>query len=194
MNTASNIDRYRSWLSPKIGWGNRWEAMAKIGSLLIEKNKPVFVVETGCARRPGAWIGDGQSTMIWDYIVEMVGGSVTSFDISEEAILFTKRNTKHVNAVCIDSITGIRGIPNKSEIDLLFLDSYDVTNDYRSPLHHFGELASAYEGLKSGCIIAIDDCGSGKASYGKDRYVSAFLNEQRAENIITSYISAWIKP
>ena len=150
-----------------------------------------MIVETGCVRRPGAWIDEGQSTIIWDWIIAKTGGSATSFDISEESVSACRKMVKNVKVVQSDSVTGLRSLERPEDIDLLFLDSYDVTGDYRAPIHHLTELGCVYERLKSGCMIAVDDCNYG---WGKDRYVRSFFNDIGVEPVVKSYVSVWVKP
>ena len=158
---------------------------------MLALNRPVHIVETGCVRRPGAWIDEGQSTIIWDWIVGKVDGSVTSFDISEEAVAACRKMVKNVNVIHSDSVAGLRGLERPEDIDLLFLDSYDVSGDYRAPMHHLTELGCVYQRLRSGCIIAVDDCDY---SWGKDRYVSAFFGDNGIKPVLDSYIKVWVKP
>ncbi len=40
----------------------RWGAFRMIVADLIARGRPVNIVETGCARQPDNWAGDGQST------------------------------------------------------------------------------------------------------------------------------------
>lgn len=190
-STSKNTKDFREWLSPKLGWGPRWKAFSYLGKELLSLNRGVIIVETGSVRRPGAWIEEGQSTIIWDWIVGRAGGSATSFDISPEAVAACRSMVKNVNVIESDSVAGLRSLGRPEEIDLLFLDSYDVTGDYRAPMHHLTELGCVYERLKSGCMIAVDDCGH---EWGKDRYVSAFFADNGIKPVLDSYIRVWIKP
>ena len=151
----------------------------------------MHIVETGCVRRPGAWIDDGQSTIIWDWIIGRVGGTARSFDISKDSVSACRAMVKNVEVIESDSITGLRGLSNLKDIDLLFLDSYDATGDYRAPLHHLSELACVYENLRSGCMIAVDDC---ERYFGKDRYVNAFFLDNGVAPVLKSYVNIWVKP
>jgi hypothetical protein len=189
-STLKNTKDFKEWLSPKMSWGHRWKPFLYLGKELFSLNRPVNIVETGCVRRPGAWIDEGQSTIIWDWIVGRAGGTVTSFDISPEAVAACRAMVKHANVIESDSVAGLRAIANPNEIDLLFLDSYDVSNDYRAPLHHLTELGSVYEKLRSGCMIAVDDCDH---LWGKSKYVAAFFRDIGVKPVIEAYVSVWVK-
>ena len=170
---------------------HRWPAFAGIAKRLVDIDGPVHIVETGCARQEGNWQGDGQSTVMWGWLAERLGGSVATIDISRQNLDVAKRLVPSANAICSDSITALRSLPHAEQIDLLYLDSYDVTHDYRAPLHHMGELAAIYDRLKSGCLIAVDDA---MKDYGKDLYVKIFFADNGIKPIINGYTKVWEKP
>lgn len=174
----------------KFGEQNhRWEAFSFINKQLAKLEQSIVIVETGCARQEENWHGDGQSTLVFDWIVSKYGGSVTSIDISPENCKTAKRLAPNTNVICADSITALRSFRDAEKIDLLFLDSYDATGRYDSPLHHMGELAAIYTRLKDGCMIAIDDCFDG----GKHKYVAHFFQDIGINPIIEGYITIWRK-
>src|ERR1043166_6128968 len=49
---------------------------------------PITIVETGCVRKVANWVGDGQSTVLFDQYARWRGGGskVYSVDISPEAV------------------------------------------------------------------------------------------------------------
>lgn len=185
------IEKFVSWLHPKLSSSPRWYSFKFIGTNLLELNRPVNIVETGCVRRSGAWLEEGQSTLIWDWIVSEVGGSATSFDISESSVNECKKYVKKVDVICSDSISGLRAMSGVEKLDLVYLDSYDATDDYRSPLHHIGELACVFEKLRSGCMIAVDDC---LIENPKSRYIEMFFASIGLSPAFSGYIKVWIKP
>ena len=91
-----------------------------------------------------------------------------------------------------DSVEALTGFASASTIDLLYLDSYDLTDDYRAALHQIGELAAIYERLPSGCLIAVDDCVTGDR--GKHVYVAAFFDSIGVLSLISSHVTVWQKP
>lgn len=167
----------------------RWSAFSFIASELLNLQQEVVIVETGCVRQEENWGGDGQSTVVFEWIVKQRGGHLTSIDISPVNCDVAKRLAPSANVVCSDSITALRSIVDAESIDLLYLDSYDATGNFDSPLHHIGELAAIYTRLKDGCMIAVDDCFEG----GKHKYVAAFFDDIGIKPIIDGYVTVWRK-
>ena len=121
------------------------------------------------------WEGDGQSTRIWDMFVKENGGHVFTVDICPYACEVVKGLVGDtVSVVCKDSIDFLHTFPDKANIDLLYLDSYDIdfNNPHNSSFHHMKELTAVFSSLSPSCIIAVDD-NIGKA--GKGKYVREFL-------------------
>ena len=176
----------------KLGEEHRWPAFKTIAYYLLAKSEPVHIVETGCAREAYNWSGDGQSTQVWSWIVERTGGSVISFDISEKAVAYAKSVAPLADVRCGDSVIGLRTIPNPEQIDFLYLDSYDLASGIESPTHHLAELTSIYPSLKSGCLIAVDDCVN--EQHGKHRFVRDWLAILGVKPIQESYVTVWRKP
>lgn len=167
----------------------RLSAFSFITNELLGLHKEVVIVETGCVRQAGNWSGDGQSTVVFDRIVNRCGGKLTSIDISPESCAVARRLVPNANVICADSIATLRSLLNAESIDLLYLDSYDATGHFDSPLHHMGELAAIYTRLKDGCMIAIDDCFDG----GKHKYVARFFEDIGIKPLIEGYITVWRK-
>ena len=176
----------------KVGENHRWAGFKTIAYYLLAKQGPVHIAETGCAREENNWSGDGQSTQVWNWIIQRTGGSAISFDINPKAVAYAKSVAPLVDVQCIDSVQGLRLIPHPERLDFLYLDSYDVTEGIESPTHHLAELASIYSRLPSGCLIAVDDCKFN--GNGKDRFVRAWLSSLGVEPIQDSYVTVWRKP
>ncbi len=176
----------------KLGEGHRWPAFKTIAYYLLAKQDQVHIAETGCAREAYNWSGDGQSTQVWNWIVERTGGSIVSFDINEKAVAYAKSVAPLADVQCIDSVQGLRQLQNPEQLDFLYLDSFDLTSGIESPTHHLAELASIYPRLKSGCLIAVDDCVN--EQHGKHRFVRDWLASLGVEPIQTSYVTIWRKP
>lgn len=189
MMSLAEFDReFRS----KLGEEKRWPAFKTIAYYLLAKQEPVHIAETGCAREAHNWSGDGQSTQVWNWLINKAGGSAISFDIDRGAVAYAKSVAPLVDVHCIDSIQGLRMIPNPERLDFLYLDSYDLDSGIDSATHHLAELASIYTRLKSGCLIAVDDCVSDER--GKHRFVRGFLNKIGVNPIQTGYVTIWKKP
>ncbi len=176
----------------KLGDDRRWPAFKTIAYYLLSKQEPVHIAETGCAREAHNWSGDGQSTQVWNWIIERTGGTAMSFDISEKSVAYAKSVAPLVDIHCIDSVQGLRMMPNPERLDLVYLDSYDLTSGIESPTHHLAELTSIYPRLKSGCLIAVDDCVN--EQHGKHRFVRDWLAILGVKPIQESYVTVWRKP
>ena len=176
----------------KLGEDRRWHGFKTIADYLLAKQEPVHIVETGCARQVDNWCGDGQSTQVWNWIVSRTGGSITSFDINPSAVAYAKSVAPLADIHCIDSVQGLRQMPNPERIDFLYLDSFDLTAGIESPTHHLAELTSIYPRLKSGCVIAVDDCKS--YEHGKHRFVRDWLMILGVRPLLESYVTVWRKP
>lgn len=178
--------------SGELGQTRRWEAFTLIAEDLLNRNRPLYIIETGCARQVGNWSGDGLSTVLWDWLITRAGGRSITYEINQKNILEGRTMVSKAEIVQCDSVVGLRTTQDADKIDLLYLDSYDLTDTIDSPLHHLAELASIYAALPSGCLIAIDDCVD--EQHGKHRFVRDFLSRLGVEPVLRSYITVWRKP
>jgi hypothetical protein len=178
--------------SGALGRTQRWQAFTLIAEDLISRDRPLYIIETGCARQVGNWNGDGLSTVLWDWLITRTGGRSVTYEINHKNILEGRKMVSKAEIVQCDSVVGLRNTENPDTIDLLYLDSYDLTETIDSPLHHLAELASIYAQLPSGCLIAIDDCVD--EQHGKHRFVRDFLSRLGVEPVLRSYITVWRKP
>jgi hypothetical protein len=151
------------FLSTKnFGW--RVEFFHAAASYLIDLKRPVTIVETGCMRPPyeeGKEWADGQSTLVWDFIVNQTGGGCVSIDINPENVKYARSCVSDRTTVIEkDSIQLLAGMKCENKIDLLYLDSMDFKPEsaLESTLHHIGELAAIWNQLAPGAIVAVDDC------------------------------------
>lgn len=186
--------KFYSEFSEKLGPSHRWQAFSLIYEYLSKLGRPVSIVETGTARKSDDWVGDGNSTAVWDFIAKETSGRLTSIDIDKDAIDSVKERFPETNAIESDSITALRNLYSIKDADLIYLDSMDYSEgqEQASSLHHAAELCSVYADLKSGCLIAIDDCFS--PNQGKHAIASVILDIVGAERVLQSYISVWRKP
>lgn len=184
-------DQFDLTFRTKLG-DHRWLAMKTIGYSLLSKQSPVHIVETGCAREADNWMGDGQSTQIWNWIIKRTGGTVVSFDINPAAVTYAQSVAPLAEVHCVDSVIGLRTLDHPERVDFLYLDSFDLTDGIESPTHHLAELSSIYPRLKSGCLIAVDDCQSHER--GKHRFVRDWLLSLGVPPMLESYITIWQKP
>jgi hypothetical protein len=175
-----------------LGKSRRWKAFTLIAEDLINRKRPIYIVETGCARQLGNWEGDGLSTVLWDWMITRVGGRSITFEINQANIIEGRKMVSKAEIVQCDSVIGLRTVDSPGTIDLLYLDSFDLTETIDSPLHHLAELASIYAALPSGCLIAVDDCVD--EQHGKHRFVRDFFSRLGVEPVLRSYITVWRKP
>jgi hypothetical protein len=181
---------------PKLGCTKRWDGFQCIVSHLAALNRPGSIVETGTIRPDGTWDGDGRSTLIWDWLAQKYQFEVWSVDNNVHALEEAQSLTKSTKYALCDSILFLSSFNGLSRIDLLYLDSYDwgpdATRKTLSELHHVGELASIYERLPSGCLIATDDHVN--EDEGKHVLIDAFFKRLQVQPLLKSYQIIWQKP
>jgi hypothetical protein len=156
-------------------------------TLKAMKKDSYLIVETGTTRIPDNWEGDGQSTRIWDMFVNESNGKVFTVDICPYACGVAKSFVgDKVTVVCEDSVQFLHTFPQKGEIDLLYLDSYDIDfkNPHNSSFHHMKELTTIFSSLSPSCIIAVDD---NIPHAGKGKYVKEFLESVGYKCIYDGY-------
>lgn len=132
---------------------------------LVAKNKPLYIVETGCMHTDLSQNAGAITLIFADLIKNWTGGRIKTIDISEEAMEKCKHNTAEfsyfIDYVVSDSVTHLKSMPpwEKSEIDFLFLDSYDldVFDPMPSYIHHLRELLAVYDNLGYDTIVSVDD-------------------------------------
>lgn len=144
---------------------SRYKNYEYVINKLVAKKKPLKIVETGTM-----WsdLEDnmGAFTLVFaDLVKNWTGGSVTTIDISEKSLNNCKNTTRDfadvINYVLSDSVSYLESLSNAevSEIDYLYLDSYDlfIPDPIPSQLHHYRELAAVYKRLSDDTIISVDD-------------------------------------
>jgi len=135
--------------------------------LLVAKNKPIYILETGSMHRDLPHLsegGQGAFTLIMgDLIKNWTGGKLYTVDISKTHLDKCRETTKEfadvIEYVYSDSVSYINEIAGTIDFDLVYLDSYDLdlTNPLPSSEHHLNELKALYSHLKSDVIIGVDD-------------------------------------
>jgi hypothetical protein len=188
------MNDFQREFSPRLGCTRRWEAFQVLARALLEKGGPVYIGETGTVRTLDNWVGDGQSTRIWDWIVSRVGGEAFSVDLDPNCTRLALSLCPRVAAFTDDSIRFLANNHSRLKtLDLLFLDSCDFhPRPHLSELHHVGELAAAYPYLASGCLIAVDDCH--RPDLGKHTLIKVFFDRVQVMPVHSGYITIWKKP
>ncbi len=139
----------------RLGTSARWEAFLTIADILLTRARPIVVLETGTARTQGNWAGDGQSTLVWDYLCRVTDGFGYSIDNDEGACAVARRQVEAMSIACDDSIRFLSSVQDLARrTDLLYLDSFDWSRPRQaeSCLHHVGELAAVWN--SSSCLKA----------------------------------------
>tara|TARA_Y100000389_G_C17451340_1_gene515021 strand:+ start:1500 stop:2219 length:720 start_codon:yes stop_codon:yes gene_type:complete len=171
--------------------GVRRESFLTIFKLLIKKNKVSYnIVETGCMRKVTD-CDDGLSTLLFDYFVKYFSGSVTTVDLSKENCeLCASYVSNKCSIYNMDSVEFLYKYKPVEDIDLLYLDSYDLdwNNPIPSALHHMKELCAIIPKLRKGCIILIDD---NNKNIGKGQFVANFLDNIGAKQLFSEYQIAY---
>lgn len=186
-------NEYKSKLAHR---GEGFEFIFKYLLNQYNNSKWISIVETGTARQKGNWQGDGQSTLLWDFLLTDCFGLCATIDISPDYIDTAKVQVVNQDKFCFitdDSVHALNEWSKPSEIDLLYLDSFDldVTNILPSALHHLMELTSIYGKLKPGCLIAVDDCLND--AVGKHVLIDMFMKKIGVDPIFKGYQTVWVK-
>ena len=191
---VSLFESFVAEFEPLLGHTPRWEGFCFIVRELLSRDT-LRILETGTLRKVGNWAGDGCSTKIWDWIKEHKVGDIqiVSLDSDRQACAVAREECKHVWVLCKDSITYLRNITDV-QLDLVYLDSYDYSpgRETNACMHQVAELASIWEQLPSGCLIASDD--SHNPDQGKPALTRRLLSMLGIEPLLDSYIVVWKKP
>jgi len=135
----------------------------------LKNIKDPLIIETGCAREENNYLGDGQSSLLFDQYISEYGGHFMTVDISDISVNYCKSKMISKNSLVIknDSILFLKKLNEKlladgKKIDFLYLDSFDAPRDqpdvvFRSALHHMYELATILPSLNPGALIGVDD-------------------------------------
>ncbi len=214
MNTPNFWKFFNEKAYPRLA--QRKETFKYIFEHLDKKNRPIFLVETGCVRRENTWEGEGQSSILFDRFCSEWPGSVAySVDINPEATKLCKTLVSSALEVHTgDSVSFLRNLaanrsPDFQYLDLLYLDSYDVdfNNPHISALHHMKELMAAATLINAETLVVIDDAPSqglfiqsdnGPALImspevsGKGKYVADYARTVGLEPVFSSYQVGWM--
>ena len=128
--------------------------------MLSQKQSNFNIIETGTTRVYGNWM-DGQSSVLFTDFVNRCGGQVRSVDLDPEACAAARNNinSDQFSIAQSDSVSWLRQQTDLAQVDLFYLDSYDVdwTDDTASAEHHLKEFQIIEPQLKSGAVVVVDD-------------------------------------
>ena len=214
MNTPVFWNFFEDIAFPQLA--HRQSSMRYIFEYLDRKNRPVFIVETGCVRKAGNWGGDGQSTILFDrFSTQWPGSAMYSVDIDPVATALCQTLVNTSTRVHTgDSVLFLRDLARNppegfSHADVLYLDSYDVDfdNPHLSALHHMKELLAASSLIGPETLIVVDDSPLEAAFIvsendfifftqpkisGKGKYVADYARAIGLKPVFTGYQSGWI--
>ena len=200
---GSYLDRYDRQFAPLLAM--RAPSFRLMFELLEQKSRaldrPLLIVETGSARVPGRWAGEGQSTVLWDDFSQYVEAEIHSVDIDPNAARVLREEFKVGESVRIhtrDSVSFLHEFATSEpvrQIDLLYLDSFDfdIANPFPSSFHHMKELTAVRPSLGPGTIIAVDDNVQveGGDYVGKGMFVDEWFSQVGIPRIYTGYQFIW---
>jgi len=197
---------------------HRAESFRKIFAYLDRFDRPVGIVETGCVRQLDNWMGDGQSTILFDKYAEFhLGSAVFSVDRDPEAVALCRSlvgDRVHVHAG--ESVAYLKSLaarpPSALEfLDLLYLDSWDLNfdNPLPSAIHHLKELLAIAPLVLTDTLVVVDDSpssffavsdGSNSLALvrppridGKGRLIAEYAAEIGAECLFAEYQCGWLR-
>ena len=196
-------DNYYDLLNPQVsgakrglteGLYQRAQGFNLVFAYLESLNQEKYhIIETGTLRNPGNW-KDGQSARLFTEFVEHHDGSVRSVDIDPAAVS-TARNSilsEKFESTCLDSVLYLATQLDLNQVDLFYLDSYDVkwANDHASASHHLQEFQVIEPHLKSGALVVIDDNSrflNSNQRTGKGHYIADYLQAKGHEPLYDAY-------
>jgi hypothetical protein len=163
-----------------------------------------LIVETGCARVPDNYTGDGESSLLFDEYINEYGGEFYTVDISSESVSYCRSKMKSRNSHVIqeDSITYLKQLNQElltsgRKIDFLYLDSFDAPRHdpavlFTSAKHHLYELMTILPSLKPGAIIGVDDNWFENNQFdGKGKFVFDYMNSINNNPLLLDYQIFW---
>tara|TARA_R110002153_G_C13180015_1_gene485000 strand:- start:179 stop:805 length:627 start_codon:yes stop_codon:yes gene_type:complete len=202
MNKFSKVFKdlyYQKMLTPSHHLNpvrNRADNFLQVFKILESSNKSFFnIIETGTTRRDHGHLSfgdDGASTYIFDQFINFYDGELLSVDINQDNVNYSNSLTSDKTKVfCEDSVKFLWNLPKRQNIDLLYLDSFDIEkeNPHPSQLHHIKELCSVIDKLKGGTLIIVDDHDAffTNGEIGKGTYIKEFIKSIGADIIFENY-------
>lgn len=192
---STSWDKYFREVYPKLG--ARGSTFKQIFNYLDEFKNP-HIIETGTYREENNYTGDGCSTLLFDNYIACRGtGTACSIDIDPKACKLAKDNTTETSVFEGDSVEVLGGMSDAIKVNLLYLDSYNITdwnNDWAPAAHHLKELFAAKNLIVPGTLIVVDDnikTPDGKR-LGKGRLIYELMDALGIEPLFDEYQIGWI--
>lgn len=199
--------------APKLAL--RANTFRKMFEHLDRFDRPVNMIETGCARFKDDWT-DGQSTMLFDKYVHhhAAESKLYSVDINKAATDYARSFVGPKTAITTDDsvkyLTRLTGdfLAGGQTADLVYLDAHDLDWHYWYPsaAHHLMELCSVMRILRKDTLVVVDDCAhtanfvrtnnninfiSPHIIGGKGRLVAEFAARIGAKVEFSEYQAGW---
>ncbi|MAH02423.1 MAG: hypothetical protein CMI70_01305 [Candidatus Pelagibacter sp.] len=162
-----NLDFYKWFenIAPKLA--HREISFKKIFKYLDGLPTPIIILETGCLRKAENFIGDGQSTLLFDKYTQFrnKNSKVYTVDINPKCTEICKKVVSDkVEITTEDSVKYINNfsknfLKSNNQLSLLYLDSYDLNYRYpfSSAAHHLKELTASIRILNEKTLVVVDD-------------------------------------
>jgi hypothetical protein len=196
-------DTYYDLLNPRVsgakrglieGLYQRAHGFDLVFAYLESLNQDKYhIIETGTLRNPGNW-KDGQSARLFTEFVEHHSGSVRSVDIDPTAVASAQNaiQSTRFKSTCEDSVLYLSTQLDLNQVDLFYLDSYDVkwNDDHLSAQHHLREFLTIEPHLKNGAMVVIDDNSrflNSNQRTGKGHYIADYLETKKILPVYDAY-------
>jgi len=177
----------------KYNFKKRRVTFKKALGLLSQINAKVLI-ETGTSREGLKGVrSQGAASIVFGKWAKENEAILHSVDISEESIRVAKMEVeaqkldKYVNLHLSDSVEFLTKF--KEKVDLLYLDSYDYSEDIevqkKSQEHHLKEFKAIENLLHKNSIVLIDDCKL--PGGGKGKTVIAYMQTQGWKILMEKY-------
>jgi SAM-dependent methyltransferase len=198
--TGSFIPVYDATFAPRLA--PRAATFRLFFERLEARQLPFYrILETGCARQPDNWCGDGQSTLLFDAFVNHHDGKVVSMDLDPNAVELARRATSSKTELrCGHSVALLAEMSRQAGgwcvFDAVYLDSFDfdLENPFPSAFHCVKELL-ALGALPSGLLLMIDDnVATPQGRIGKGMLVEAYFRDVGLPPLRTDYQMIWQIP
>ena len=192
----------------------RAKTFRQIFEYLDQQAGPILIIETGVARQPDNWAGDGQSTVMFDRYVTARGPDslVHSVDISTDSVTACRAMVGDQTTVHLqDSVKFLNDLARGAEVltpNLVYLDSYDLDWDYwfASAAHCIKEFAAITPLLNPNTLLVTDDSppvthilASGEQTViapakiaGKGRLLAEYADQIGVAPYFAQYQAGWI--
>jgi len=161
---------------------------------LLEKTKAKIIIETGTSREGlhGAK-SNGAATIVFGKWAKQNDAFLHSVDISEKSVAASQKEVDNQDlnsSVKIHLSDSIAFLENyKEQVDFLYLDSYDYSNDpevqIKSQMHHLKEFKEIEGQLHEKTIVLIDDCDLPNG--GKGKLVVEYMLKQDWKVLMNAY-------